>query len=82
MLRIAAGVAERNLASRVPFLSAVEAPMGVDDPSLGNLAEPGKRIAVLEIRLGQRPDRFDADFLENVLDFELAPQACCPIAAR
>ena len=56
------------------FSSAKVPAMGVDDASLGDLAEPRKRLAVLEFGRIQGANRLDADLLKNVFDLEPPPQ--------
>src|SRR4029079_11954092 len=56
----------------------------VDDPSLGNLAKPRERIAVADLRGGQRPDRFGARLLKKIVRLDLArpPGALLPLDER
>ena len=53
-------------------LAPEEPAMGVDDPPLGELAEPAKRVAMVKVGLGQRMHRLDAGLLEDVVDFDFA----------
>ena len=41
-----------------------------------------KRIPIAQLDLGQRSDRLDADFLQDVVDLDLAPQLRLPTGAR
>jgi hypothetical protein len=48
--------------------------MQVDNPPFGDLAEPGKRIAIAKLDTWQRPHRFRRSFLKNILRLDFPPQ--------
>ena len=60
VLGVAAGATQRNLAAGVALLGPKKPPMGVDDPMLGDLAQPAEHLAVGQIGFGQRTHRLDA----------------------
>ncbi len=64
--------ATSRLASR--FSGVKETAMSVDNPPLGNLAQPAKRIAMVEAGLAQSPHGFHAHLLQQVVDFDLAAE--------
>src|SRR5437773_2170928 len=47
----------------------------VDDPPLGDLAQPRKRIAVADLGRGQGPDRFGTCLLKNIVRLDLPAQS-------
>src|SRR5262245_57028881 len=75
MVAVAAGRTQANLTAGVAFLGVVESTMSVDDPSLGQLAQPVEWLALVELGLVQRSHRLDAHFLQHIFDFELSPQS-------
>ena len=69
--RIAPRLTEPDFLARVAFLGPKKTAMRIDNPPLGDLAQPGERLAVPQLDVGQRPHGVDREFLKDVirLDF-------------
>src|SRR5262249_14124545 len=71
---------QRHLTASVALLRSKMPPMQIDDPPLGNLAEPRKRIAVADLGRRQGPHRFGACLLKNIIGLDLSPQGRAKLA--
>ena len=61
----------------VSLLAAEKFAVSIDDPPLGDLAEPAERVALRQIDLGDRTDCFGVDILNEIVGLDFPPQ-CAP----